>query len=64
MDFRWRYQDGSGNDTAGPEITFADQQDAEDWLTREFQALLDAGVDRVVLLDGDDEIYAMSLHPA
>lgn len=63
MDFRWRYEDGAGNDTAGPEITFSDQQDAENWLSREFQALLDGGVERVVLLDGEEEVYGMSLLP-
>lgn len=63
MDFRWRYEDGAGGAATGPEITFADQQDAEDWLAREFQALLDGGVERVVLLDGEEELYGMSLLP-
>lgn len=64
MAFRWCYQDEAGNDTAGPKVTFQDQADAEEWLGREFQGLLDAGIDQVVLMDGDVEIYRMSLHPA
>lgn len=64
MAFRWRYQDEAGNDTAGPEVTFEDQADAEEWLGREFEGLLDAGIDQVVLVDCEAEIYRMSLHPA
>lgn len=63
MTFRWRYQDGSGADTAGPDTTFEDQADAEDWLSREFSDLLAGGVDRVVLMDGGAEVYGMSLQP-
>lgn len=64
MNFRWGYQDEAGNDRAGPDITFKDEADAVDWLGREFQGLLDIGIDYVVLMDGDAEIYRMSLHPA
>lgn len=64
MVLRWRYEDLQGGEVAGPEITFVDQSDAEEWLGREWQGLLDDGVDAVTLLDGTDEVYGpMSLRP-
>jgi hypothetical protein len=64
MSFRWRYLDSSGTEQAGPDETFADQAEAEGWLSDEWPALLDSGVDTVTLLDGDTEVYGMSLHQA
>lgn len=64
MTFRWRYQDPDGGQSPGPDITFADQEDAEEWLSGEWPALLDRGVAAVILLDGEDEVYGpMSLRP-
>jgi hypothetical protein len=65
VDFRWRYADDDGHDVAGPDRTFTDQADAEDWLGRQWQDLLDQGVGQVTLLRGEAEVYGpMSLHPA
>ena len=64
MSYRWRYEDGTGAAVPGPGITFEDRAAAEDWLGREFEALVDDGVDQVTLLQGDDEVYGpMGLHP-
>ncbi|MGH3751191.1 MAG: hypothetical protein ACRDRP_00580 [Pseudonocardiaceae bacterium] len=64
MSLRWRYQDRDGDPASGPDITFEDQADAEEWLGREWSALLDRGVAAVTLLDGLDEVYGpMSLQP-
>lgn len=64
MALRWRYQDGEGAPASGPDTTFDDQVDAEEWLSRQWQSLLDSGVDAVTLVDGAEELYGpMSLHP-
>lgn len=65
MTLRWRYHDRDGGQTPGPDITFDDQEDAEEWLGREWSALLEGGVAAVTLLDGEDEVYGpMSLRPS
>jgi hypothetical protein len=65
MTFRWRYQHSDGGQASGPDITFDDQADAEEWLEREWPTLLQGGVAAVTLLDGEDEVYGpMSLRPA
>jgi len=64
MTLRWRYEDATGSPAPGPEITFDDQGDAEEWLGREWQSLLDGGVEVVTLLDDAEEVYGpMSLRP-
>lgn len=64
MTLRWRYQDLDGGQAPGPDITFDDQADAEEWLGREWSGLLDSGVAAVTLLDGEGEVYGpMSLRP-
>lgn len=64
MVLRWRYEDANGAPAHGPEITFDDRVDAEDWLSREWQGLLAGGVEAVTLLDGAQEVYGpMSLQP-
>lgn len=65
VDYRWRYQDADGRDTAGPDLTFADQEAAEAWFGEQWTALLSDGVDSVTLLHGEAEVYGpMSLQPA
>ncbi|MGH3938668.1 MAG: hypothetical protein ACRDTG_08510 [Pseudonocardiaceae bacterium] len=62
MSLRWRYEGRGGALARGPDITFDDQAEAEEWLGREWQGLLDNGVEAVTLLDGADEVYGpMSL---
>ncbi|MDQ3761060.1 MAG: hypothetical protein M3460_04985 [Actinomycetota bacterium] len=64
MPLRWQYQDADGDQAPGPDITFDDQADAEEWLGREWPGLLDSGVAVVTLLDGECVIYGpMSLRP-
>lgn len=55
MDYRWSHDANR---------TFADQTEAEDWLSSAWPALVEQGVDEVTLLCGDDVVYGpMSLHP-
>ncbi|MBP2473811.1 hypothetical protein JOF53_002683 [Crossiella equi] len=65
MAYRWRYEDAEGGVVEGPAVEFEDQDEAEAWFSAEWNELLAAGIDQVVLLDGEDEVYGpMSLHPA
>lgn len=62
MALRWRYEDRGGASAHGPDVTFDDQTEAEEWLGREWRGLLDSGVEAVTLLDGAEEVYGpMSL---
>ncbi|WP_300014008.1 hypothetical protein [Pseudonocardia sp.] len=62
MAFRWRYLDASAATIDGPDERFDDQQEAESWFSDVWPELREAGVDAVVLLDGDEEVYGpMSL---
>lgn len=64
MTLQWRYQDLDGDPAPGPDITFDDQGDAEEWLSCEWPSLLDSGVAAVTLLDDEDVVYGpMSLRP-
>jgi hypothetical protein len=64
MSLRWRYLDSDGGQAAGPDVTFDDQADAEQWLSREWEALLGCGVAAVSLLAGESVVYGpMSLQP-
>jgi hypothetical protein len=64
--WHWRYENGDGTQVAGPKSEeFSNQSDAESWLGENWRGLLDAGVDQVTLLEGDDVVYAaMSLRAA
>ncbi|MBO0841251.1 MAG: hypothetical protein J2O49_10590 [Sciscionella sp.] len=66
MEYRWRCADEHGRDVPSVDgHSFADQGDAEDWLSEHWRELADAGVDRVTLLHGEAEVYGpMSMHPA
>jgi hypothetical protein len=60
--FRWRYLDASAAVIDGPDETFDDQQEAESWFSDVWPELREAGVDAVVLLDGEETVYGpMSL---
>ena len=64
MALRWRYQSVHGSQATGPDIAFGDQADAEEWLSLQWQNLLDGGVASVTLLDGESVLYGpMSLRP-
>jgi len=63
MAWSWRCEDGSGNPVAGVgDLTFPTQADAETWIGETWRDLADQGVEQVVLLEGDREVYGpMSL---
>ncbi|CRK55668.1 hypothetical protein [Alloactinosynnema sp. L-07] len=64
MSFHWRYENASGDAIEGPSLTFEDQTEAEEWFSTTWSDLLALGVDQVVLLEGETEVYGpMSLHP-
>jgi hypothetical protein len=71
MSWRWQCQDAAGapaDDAAaaaglGP-YDHPAQGEAETWLGEHWRELLAAGVEQVVLLEGDREVYGpMSLRP-
>jgi hypothetical protein len=67
--WRWRLLDAAGEQVTAPETApepgprFTSQSDAESWVGEVWQELAAEGVDAVVLLEGDREVYGpMSLH--
>ncbi|MDH2424587.1 hypothetical protein [Sphaerisporangium sp. TRM90804] len=65
MTWRWRYENANGGEvTEGtlPREIFPSQADAESWLGENWKTLLEAGVEKVTLLEGETVEYAgMSL---
>jgi hypothetical protein len=71
MAFTWRYENAAGVEVEpvvpveGEHAAYSTQGDAETWIGENWQALLDAGVDQVTLMEeGRAEYGPMSLHPA
>ena len=67
MDWRWRFERSDGT-VIEPDVVLEEpwpsQADAETWLGEHWRLLLDAGVDQVVLMELDREVYGpMSLQP-
>jgi hypothetical protein len=66
MPWTWRYETTEGAEVSAAglqEAIFANQGDAESWLGENWRALLEAGVDQVILLDDERAEYGpMSLH--
>lgn len=66
MAWTWRFEDKAGKVVSPGDVGTADsgsQSDAESWLGEVWKDLRDAGVDQVVLLEDDREVYGpMSLH--
>lgn len=58
--FVWRYLDTDGGD-AGASDPFETREAAEDWMGEEWAALLDRGVERVELVEGERRLYRMGL---
>jgi hypothetical protein len=56
----WRLLDGDGGERGRSE-DFEDRDDAEVWLSTEWSSLAADGVSEVALVEGDDEVYRMSL---
>ena len=66
MTWSWRLEtsDGTAVDGVANE-KFPSQADAESWIGEAWQDLAGQGVDQVVLLEGDRQVYGpMSLHAA
>ncbi|MFD6951263.1 hypothetical protein A6A08_23590 [Nocardiopsis sp. TSRI0078] len=66
MAWTWRYYGAEGSGPTGqdlPSETFTSRGDAESWLGENWQELTEGGVNRVALLEGDKEVYEMSLEP-
>ena len=64
MTWTWRFETTEGAVLDGIATErFPCEADAESWIGESWQELADQGVDRVVLLEGDREVYGpMSLH--
>jgi hypothetical protein len=62
LPFRWVLRDANGSDLRASE-EFASKEEAEGWMGAEWAALAAEGAERVVLMDGDDIVYDMSLRP-
>lgn len=60
--FTWRYLDASGEERGRSE-PFADREEAEAWMGREWESLLAAGHEEVALQDEETgaRIYRMGL---
>ncbi len=62
--WRWLLADEAGIARREPDVAFASQDAAEDWLRDEYQELSDDGVAAVTLMDGEHAVYGpMSLAP-
>lgn len=65
MPWTWRYLTVRGEPaTPASSEPFPTQADAESWLGESWRDLLDAGVERVTLLQDGRESYTMPLTPA
>jgi hypothetical protein len=66
MTWTWRFESSAGTPVDGVTAEkFPSQADAESWIGEAWQDLAGQGVDQVVLLEGDREVYGpMSLHAA
>ena len=66
MTWSWRYTDATGRPVAAEPAAgpFASKDEAESWLGETWRDLLAAGVEQVVLVEGDRIEYAMPLTPA
>lgn len=65
--YSWSYSRGDGDvpDLGLAAVEFPTQAEAEAWLSEEWTALADAGVEQVTLLIGSEVVYGpMSLSPA
>ena len=60
MPFSWQLIDGSG-EPSGRSGEFASREAAEGWLSERWPDLRASGTLEVALLDGDAEVYRMSL---
>ncbi|MBG0829323.1 hypothetical protein HS041_16270 [Planomonospora sp. ID67723] len=67
MTWRWRYENADGGEITAGALqgdTFSNQADAESWLGENWRELLEAGVERVTLLEDERPEYeGMSLRP-
>ncbi len=62
MAWTWRYEDSSGAPVVPAEGAptaepFSNQADAESWIGENWRALLESGVQQVVLFEDDHRVY-------
>jgi hypothetical protein len=62
LGFRWILKDANGAELRASE-GFDSKDEAEAWMGAEWSALAAEGADRVVLMQGDEVVYDMSLQP-
>lgn len=62
MSFRWIYRD-TPKTISGESEEFDSQAAAEDFMGREWKALLDAGHLAASLMNGEEQLYTMKLTP-
>lgn len=60
--FSWTVEDPNGSTITTSE-TFSSREDAEAWMGAEWSRLAEAGGKAVVLMDGTEVVYRMSLDP-
>lgn len=61
MVWSWKYDAGAGPAATGG---FPTQGEAEAWIAESWQELYAGGAREVTLLEGDRQVYVMSLEPA
>lgn len=62
MSVHWIYRDGPKS-VSGRSADFASRGEAEDFMGARWQELLEAGHFAATLVDGEEELYTMSLEP-
>lgn len=62
-DVRWILKDALGTELRSTDA-FGSRDEAEAWMGREWQGLLEAGAESVVLVEGDHRVYEMGLREA
>ena len=60
MSYRWLLRDGPRT-VIGSSDEFDSQDDAEDWMGKEYKRLVEEGSLAASLMDGEKELYTMKL---
>ena len=60
---RWILKDARGRELRASD-SFSSREEAEAWMGREWESLLEEGAESVVLMEEDDIVYEMGLREA
>lgn len=60
---RWILKDAGGGELRASD-SFSSREEAEAWMGREWESLLEEGAESVVLMEEDDIVYEMGLREA